>query len=178
MIKLHLACGPHIVKGWDNIDILKGKDIIHHDLRKSLPYKESSVDSIFHEHFIEHLTKSEAESFLRDCHRVLKTGSAMRIGWPDLKRLLNAYVLKKKKYMDYVLPFLEEHRYGRDWDESFSDLLFGWEHRYAYTAKHLVKALESAGFKNVKIKKQGQSDFGIALDFRKDPATTYIEAVK
>jgi predicted SAM-dependent methyltransferase len=177
-VKLHLACGPHIVDGWENIDILKGKNIKNHDLRKPLPYKESSVDVIFHEHFIEHLTKLEAEAFLLDCHRVLRKGGAVRIGWPDLKRLLNAYTFKKKNYMDYVAPLLEDHRYGRDWDETFSDLIFGWEHRYAYTAKHLIKVLETAGFKNVRIKKQGQSDFGIALDFRKDPATTYIEATK
>lgn len=177
-IRLHLACGPNVVDGWENIDILKGEGIIHHDLRQPLPYKDNSVDVIFHEHFIEHLTKVEAEAFLKDCHRILKKGGAMRLGWPDLKRLLNAYLLKKKSYMDYVLPFLEDHRYERDWDESFSDLLFDWEHRYAYTAKHLKRVLEDSGFKIVKIKKQGQSDFDIALDFRKDPATTYIEAVK
>ncbi len=80
--------------------------------------------------------------------------------------------------MDYVLPNLEDHRYDRDWDETFSDLLFDWEHRYAYTAKHLMKVIETAGFKNVNVKKVGKSDFDIALDFRKDPATTYIEATK
>jgi len=176
--KLHLACGPNIVDGWDNLDILNNKGIIRHDLRKPLPYKDGSVDLIFHEHFIEHLTKLEAEAFLRDCYRVLKPGGAMRIGWPDLKRLLNAYMLRSKKYIQYVEPYLEDHRYPHNWDESFSDLLFGWEHRYAYTAKHLTKVLESAGFQTVKTKKQGQSDFDIALDFRKDPATTYLEVAK
>lgn len=177
-IRLHLACGPNIVKGWDNIDILDRKYIKKHDLRKPLPYKDSSVDAIFHEHFIEHLTKLEAEAFMLDCLRVLKPGGAMRVGWPDLKRLINAYVFKKKSYLDYILPFLENHRYGRNWDEMLSDALFDWEHRYAYTAEHLKEVLITAGFKNVKIKKHGQSDFDIALDFRKDPATTYIEAEK
>lgn len=177
-VKLHLACGPNIVDDWVNIDILHGKNIKHHDLRKPLPYTDNSVDAIFHEHFIEHLTKSEAEAFLLDCFRVLKKGGAMRVGWPDLKRLISAYLLKKKSYMDYVLPHLEEHRYGKNYDELFSDCLFGWEHRYAYTARHLVRVLETAGFKGISIKKPGQSDFDIALDFRRDPATTYIEAVK
>lgn len=39
-IKLHLACGPNIVNGWQNIDILKGKNIINHNLTKPLPYKD------------------------------------------------------------------------------------------------------------------------------------------
>jgi predicted SAM-dependent methyltransferase len=177
-VKLHLACGPNVVEGWHNLDIEVRKGVKKHDLRKPLPYKTGSVDAIFHEHFIEHLTKVEAEAFLRDCRRALKKGGAMRVGWPDLKRLINAYLLKKKKYMDYVEPYLENHRYGRDWDESFSDLLFDWDHRYAYTAKHLMKVLKDAGFRDVQIKPHGKSDFDIALDFRKDPATTYIEAIK
>ncbi len=177
-IKLHLACGPHIVKGWQNIDILKDKKIIQHDLRKPLPYKNNTVDAIFHEHFIEHLTKTEAEDFLKECQRVLKKGAPIRLGWPDLRKLINAYLLRKKSYQNYVLPHLEDHRYGKDWDELVSDCLFGWEHRYAYTAKHLMRVLETTGFKGISIKKPGQSDFDIALDFRRDPATTYIEAVK
>ncbi len=177
-VKLHLACGPNIVKDWQNIDILKGKDIINHDLTKPLPYKDNSVDAIFHEHFIEHLTKLEAEEFFKECFRVLKPGKAMRVGWPDLNRLLKAYFLRNKKYRDYVLPHVEDHRYGKNWDEIFSDCLFSWEHRYAYTAKHLKLVIASAGFKTVNIMPHGLSDQDIALDFRNDPATTYIEAVK
>lgn len=178
IVKLHLACGPHIVDGWVNIDILKGKNIKNHDLRKPLPYKANSVDVIFHEHFIEHLTKLEAEAFLLDCHRVLKKGGAVRIGWPDLQKLLKAYFFKQKKYKNHALPHLEGHRYGENWDEIFSDCLFNWEHRYAYTARHLKLALSSAGFKDIKTMKHGVSHNDIALDFRNDPATTYIEAVK
>ncbi len=177
-VKLHLACGPHIVEGWDNIDILRNKGIIRHDLRQPLPYKDSTVDAIFHEHFIEHLIKTDAEVFLKECHRVMKKGAAMRIGWPDLKKLLNAYVFKRKTYMNYVLPHLEDHRFGKSWDEMVSDCLFSWEHRYAYTAKHLMSVLEATGFKEVSIQKPGISAYDIALDFRRDPATTYIEAVK
>lgn len=177
-IKLHLACGPYIVDDWINIDILEGEKIVHHDLRQPLPYKDNSVDAIFHEHFIEHLPKPEAEAFLRDCYRVLKPNAAMRLGWPDLARLIRAYNFKNKKYHSYVLPHLDDHRFGDNWDEIFSDCLFSWEHRYAYTANHLTKVLQSSGFRDVTKKKYRQSSFGIALDFRNDPATTYLEMVK
>lgn len=177
-VRLHLACGPNIVKGWHNIDILKGKDIINHDLTKPLTYKDETIDAIFHEHFIEHLTKLQAEAFLKECYRVLKPGKAMRVGWPDLNKLLKAYFLRNKKYRDYVLPHVEDHRYGQNWDEIFSDCLFSWEHRYAYTAKHLKQVILSAGFREAVIMQHGQSTHDIALDFRNDPATTYIEATK
>lgn len=177
-IKLHLACGPNIVKDWVNIDILDKKGITIHDLTKPLPYKDSSVDAIFHEHFIEHLSKAEAEAFLRDCYRVLKLGGIMRIGWPDLKKLINAYNFKKRKFKDYVLPHMADHRHGGNWDEIFSDCLFGWEHKYAYTANHLKKVVADIGFKDVEVKKYKQSSYDVALDFRDDPATTYVESIK
>lgn len=177
-LKLHLACGPHIVDGWVNIDILKEKGIVVHDLREPLPYKDSHVDAIFHEHFIEHLSKTEAEAFLKDCYRVLKPGGVMRIGWPDLKKLINAYVFKKRTYRDYVLPHIPNHRFGENWDEIFSDCLFSWEHKYAYTVNHLKTVLADVGFRNVKVKHYKDSNYGIALDFRNDPATTYLEMIK
>lgn len=177
-LKLHLACGPNIIDGWDNLDILKTNGIINHDLRKALPYKDNSVDAIFHEHFIEHLTKLEAEFFLSECLRVIRPGGAMRIGWPDMKKLLNAYFFKRSKYMAYVGPHQEDKTFDKDWDEMISDCLFGWEHRYAYTSNHLKKVLLRTGFENVRTMKPGVSNYDIALDFRRDPATTYLEVVK
>lgn len=177
-LKLHLACGPNIAEGWANIDILEGEKIKHHDLTEPLPYDDASVDAIFHEHFIEHLIKTDAENFLNDCYRVLKTDGAMRLGWPDLEKLLNAYVSKDHVYEDHALPYLEDHRFGAFWDEIIVDCLFDWDHRYAYTAGHMVRILERTGFKNVEIKNAGDSDHGIALDYRRDPATTYIEMIK
>lgn len=177
-LRLHLACGPNVVDGWENIDILKSPGIKNLDLRKPMPYRDRSVDAIFHEHFIEHLTKKEAESFFKECHRILKPNAVMRVGWPDLKKLIDAYFFKNRKYKKYVLPFLENHRFGENWDEILSDCLFDWEHRYAYTAKHLIMVLERTGFKEVGVKKYKDSDYDIALDFRNDPATTYLEMVK
>ncbi len=63
--------------------------------------------------------------------------------------------------MNYVLPHLEDHRFSKSWDEMVSDCLFGWEHRYAYTSKHLVQLLESVGFQDVKVKKEGVSAYNI-----------------
>jgi SAM-dependent methyltransferase len=177
-VKLHLACGPNVEPGWENIDILTGPGLKTLDLRGPLPYADESVDAIFHEHFIEHLTKAEAERLLKEAHRVLKPGSAMRVGWPDLQRLLRAYFLRRRKYKNYVLPSLEGHVYGDDWDEIFADCIFGWEHRYAYTARHLSQVLRTTGFDDVRVMPAGESRHGIALDFRRDPATTYLEAVK
>jgi predicted SAM-dependent methyltransferase len=158
--------------------LLEGPRIRTLDLRQPLPYEDDSIDAIFHEHFIEHLTKQEGERFLSETYRVLKPGGAMRIGWPDLQRLLRAYFFKRGKFKDYVLPALAHHHFGGFWDEIFSDCMFDWEHRYAYTARHLSRVLMAAGFREVNTMSPGESRYGIALDFRRDPATTYLEAHK
>jgi len=59
-MKLHLACGPHKKEGYLNIDIApeSNADIIA-DMRQ-LNFGAASVDEIWMEHAIEHLTRREA----------------------------------------------------------------------------------------------------------------------
>lgn len=64
------------------------------------------------------------------------------------------------------------------WDEFIADLLYSWDHCYMYTTRLLFEYFKLAGFKDIKIKKFGESDLGFAWDTRNDPDTTYIEARK
>lgn len=107
MIKLHVGCGPRILKGWINIDLLfepyenylkyygdtyysenqRGdyNDFISLDAGKNiLPFLDNTVDVIFSEDFIEHLSQKNQIFFLAECYRVLKPGCVNRINTPDL----------------------------------------------------------------------------------------------
>lgn len=107
ILKLHFGCGPRILKGWINIDLsfepyenylkyytdeyypenIRGtrSDLFVFDITKSsLPLPNNSVDLIFHEDFIEHLSQKNQVIFLSECYRVLKPGSIHRINTPDL----------------------------------------------------------------------------------------------
>lgn len=183
-IKLHLGCGTNIAKGWTNVDNnpdykIKQPGLYRKwDLRKPLPYKQDSVEKIFHEHFIEHLTKPQAEAFLRDCYKVLKPGGVMRIGWPDTTKLIRAYTLRDKKYFDYISKNINYGMVLGTWDELLVDFFYSWDHKYGYTRSHLKKLLHYIGFKDIKFKKYMHSGHGFDIDMRNDPATTYIEVVK
>lgn len=174
---LHLGSGTNIIKGWDNLDLEPRKGAIVCDLSKPLPYKDKQVDKIFTEHVIEHLPKSEGKMVLDECFRVLQDGGVLRIGWPVFDKLLKAYRYKSSKYKDFIMPHLPEQVTG-SWDEILSDCLFSWEHKYAYTTKHMSLLLSVIGFVDVKPKKYMQSDFGIKFDVRNDPATGYLECRK
>lgn len=176
-VKLHLGSGNNVIEGWVNYDISPEKGAKKLDLRKRLPHADNSVDLIFSEHVIEHFTKTEGERLLYECYRVLRKGGGMRIGWPGLEKLIKAYLIKSNAYKNHVLPHIE-HNLFHTWDELFSDSLFSWEHRYAYTSRHLKELLYYVGFREIKSKKFGDSDYNIVFDIRDDPATNYIEAQK
>lgn len=176
-VNLHLGSGNNVIKGWINYDIDPEKGAKKLDLRKGLPHADNSVDLIFSEHVIEHFTKADGEKLLRECHRVLKKDGGLRIGWPGLEKLLKAYLLRNNAYKNHVTPHIK-HNHFHTWDELFSDSLFSWEHKYAYTSRHLKQLARFVGFRDVKSKKYGDSDYNIVFDIRDDPATTYIEARK
>ncbi|GMO53904.1 MAG: hypothetical protein Ta2G_12530 [Termitinemataceae bacterium] len=78
LIKLHLGCGTVYKDTWVNIDNNSDNNIekidINYDLRNDLPFPDNSVDFIFNEHFLEHLTVEEGQHSLRDFIRVKKRG--------------------------------------------------------------------------------------------------------
>lgn len=68
-LKLHLGCGTVYKDSWINIDNNSDSNIqkldLKYDLRKGIPFKDSSVDYIYNEYFLEHLSVKEGQSFLK-----------------------------------------------------------------------------------------------------------------
>jgi len=173
-----------LAKNWTNVDNNFDKNInlkkldLNWDLTKPLPYKDGTVDLVFHEHFIEHLKKEDGYAFLKECYRLLKPGGVMRVGWPDIARLIRAYALRDKKYYDYIGPRVHGGMKLDMWDELIPDFFYSWDHQYGYTRKHMKALLLEIGFSKVTQKKFQQSDYDFDIDVRNDPATTYLEAIK
>ena len=93
MIKLHLGCGRNILDGWINTDYntakFSGSDYL--DVTKKFPYDNNSVDYIFSEHMIEHISYQDGKFMLEESFRVLKSSGKIRISTPDLKFLIKLY---------------------------------------------------------------------------------------
>src|SRR5437870_645768 len=86
---LNLGGGGNLLPGCLTADIHPAADC-YADLRRTLPFADASVDAVFCEEAIEHIAKSEAEGFLRECVRILRPGGVMRITTPDLDYLAAA----------------------------------------------------------------------------------------
>jgi len=91
---LNLGCGNRYHKGgeWINIDFVsRHEDVIAHDLLKGIPFPDNYFDAVYHSHVLEHFSRTDAASFLRECHRVLKPGGIIRIAVPDLEAIIDHY---------------------------------------------------------------------------------------
>lgn len=104
-LKLHFGCHARILKGWINLDLAypatarkktylfpdpvaaRGdkKDFFAIDFAEGpMPLPDNSVEVIFHEDFLEHLSQRDTMLFLAETWRVLKKEGVHRISTPDL----------------------------------------------------------------------------------------------
>lgn len=149
-IMLNIGCGTDYKEGWINIDNNSDSNIekldLNWDLRNPLPFEDSTVDFVFNEHFIEHLTVEESQKSIKDFMRVLKPGGVMRIATPDLEDIFELYNDKKWKSR----PVIKNHNleFIRTRAELVNMSFSWWGHKWIYDWEELHRRLEEAGFHN------------------------------
>ncbi len=151
VIPLHIGCGTLYKEGWINIDNNSDHNIqnldINYNLAHGIPFPDNSVDYIYHEHFIEHLSLDEGLSFLKECHRVLKKGATMRIACPDLDQLIQHYINNNWQQQDWVT------KYQCEWIKTRCQMINTcmnqepWGHKYVYNREELKLRLTQSGFR-------------------------------
>ena len=162
-LKLHLGCGTVYKEGWVNIDNNSDNNItkldLNWDLRYPMPFPKNSVDFIFHEHMLEHLTSDEGQTFLKDCKRVLKKGGVMRIAMPDLRACIDTYL--DDDWKEHNKAFLK--KFGMDHIKTKAEMLNinfrNWGHKWLYDWEELERRLKDVGFAKIEQKKLRQSNY-------------------
>ena len=163
--KLHLGCGANLLPGWLNTDLLPWNDsVMFLDATAPFPLPDASVDYLFSEHMIEHVSHADGLAMLRECSRVLKPGGVLRIATPDLCRLVSlltqpagaAQVDYLREATDRFLSHSRRYRPGLVLNHAIS--AFG--HRFIYDAETLRDALVDAGFERIHAVQRGISSHG------------------
>lgn len=144
-MKLHLGCGQIIKPGWENLDLEPGAGGRSVDLTKPLPYPSGTVEAVFSEHFIEHITQEQGKALLRECHRVLIPGKWVRVSTPNL------YVLAKDYLYDNTSRWQQTGWEPMTPAELLNQGMRFWGHQYLYDARELTRAFHRAGFTNVRL---------------------------
>lgn len=176
MLMLHIGCGDVYFDHWINIDLESEKADLHHDLRHPLPFEDNSVDFIYNEHFIEHLTLQEGLAAMADFYRVLKKGGVVRIATPDLDYLIFRYIFFWK-HQEWIKKY--GYRRLKTRAEMLNLCFREWGHQYLYNQQELKRRLKEAGFHKIYSQKFQKSKYPELRnrETRKD-SKLILEAVK
>lgn len=148
-MKLHLGCCHIILPDFVNYDIAPGPGGVVQDLTKPLPHEDNTVDFIFSEHFLEHITRPEALGLMKECYRVLKPGAKCRVTVPGLEHVVEDYV---NNYKDRYGDMLKMDTVCQMLNNSMRN----WGHQHLYDTEDLVLLFKEAGFTIVNEVKHGE----------------------
>lgn len=172
--RLHLGCGSNLLPGWLNVDLNDLDGVFRHDLTRPLPFPTGAVEFVYSEHFIEHITRDQALSLLKECGRVLKPGGILRLSTPNLKKLVDEYLARRISEWEDV-----------DWRPATPCRLVNeglrlWGHQFVYDDDELTLLLHEAGFRHVDAVAWGESRHPElrGLECRPFHGEIIVEAVK
>lgn len=149
MRRIQFGAGSLHIDGWENYEQSEV------DITLPLPFETGSVDCIFCEMVIEHVTPQQAWSFICECHRVLTQGGKIRLVIPDFVR---CWKLKNPDWLRVNQGVTNNDGTLRD---QMKSILFAHGHQGLWTAELLQAVMESIGFSNVGVCEAHQSRIGM-----------------
>lgn len=160
--RLHIGSGGNLLNGWLNSDILDLKPgMIFLDARERFPFETGSLNFVYSEHLLEHLSYPDGSTHLKECWRVLKPGGVLRISTPDLAFLTGFYendTSENKEYLDWASNWY--------WNQPthekalvFNYYMTSWGHKFIYDYTLLKNTCETIGFRQVTKEEIGKSGF-------------------
>lgn len=190
-ISLRLAQYPLLVTILRNTGLISEKQrrfmelVREHDIRYAnvvghIPEPNGSVGVLYSCHMLEHLERSEAESFLLEARRVLSPGGIIRIVVPDLRHHVEAYMREADadSFMESLYVAVPK---PVGLGGMLKYLLVGERHHlWMYDGKSLCRLLQQAGFKDAQVLPPGKTtihDPGQLDLFERDEESVYVEAV-
>ena len=131
-VRLNIGAGVTFIPGFVNVDITDRGDICLDLNHERLPFDDNSIDLIFSNHTIEHLT-----GYLHaigEIHRVLKHGGELLVGVPYVTlteyNLVNPY--HKQHFNEFSFDFFDPQRLLGSAAESGGVMFCKVCHRFHY----------------------------------------------
>lgn len=155
-LDLHIGCGPCVLPGWINIDIHPAP--LATNVLWGLPFADGAARHVFLSHLLEHLFyPNDVHPFLQDIRRVLAPGGVVRIIVPDIAACIEAYRANDAGFF----AARRRHWGGDGTTTRLEDFLAyagagpdpAWmfqAHKFGYDYETLARALERAGFVDVR----------------------------
>ena len=150
-LRLNVGSGSWPLAYWTNLDAdPEAKDVDVCAVVPPIPYDDESLLEVWAGHFLEHLSRDEAQVFLEEAYRVLMPKGKLGILVPDTREIMRRYLAGS---IDAV-----EYPYATWWDVNDLDAvchLFLYStvqdspHRWGWDQHTLARAMTLAGFKDL-----------------------------
>lgn len=150
MKKLNLGCGSDYMHGWVNIDSGNVRCDISHDIEVfPWPIEDSSVNEIKMQHILEHISKENFISFVREVYRVCCNAAIINIVspyagsdnfWTDPTHKM-PLTTRTFDYFDNTKP-LYENGIAYGWDDIKINVLSAYLKQKAANGPDVVFQLE------------------------------------
>ena len=149
---LNVGCGPNINQNYINLDYLwvPGVDVCW-DITKGIPLESESMEGIFTEHCLEHISFSQCKDAINDFYRILQPKGVVRIILPDAELYLDLYE-QSKNGKNVEFPYVSDTEKKNNFTPimSVNRIFRDHGHLFAYDAETLAVLLKNAGFINIK----------------------------
>jgi len=141
---------------WLNADVIdlsefarrNGYKFQRMDVTLSLPFLDESVDCIVSHHLLEHLNREQGTRFLKECYRILRPSAVIRVSVPDTRLITEVY--NRGELIKTYAPVNIGVEKSKDEAEALYRILFDG-HATLYDGESLKRAMEEAGFINVRV---------------------------
>jgi len=152
---------------------LKDSNLIYHDLSHGIPFLSNVCPNIYSSHFLEHLSRQEAENLICECFRVLQPEGRVRLAVPSLEyEIRNMRIALNQYEKGNSQPVMEYLKSRPGYTNRYS------VHRYMYDYNELGSLLSSVGFVDIEQSsyKTGKMKYCEKLDTREN--SLFVEARK
>lgn len=139
--RLHIG-GWEVREGWEILDAVERDGVDHvGDAADLTRFPDGTFVEIYASHVVEHFDfKDELPAVLREWHRVLQPGGALRVSVPDLERLCHLY----------LTPRLAPEGRISIMQMMFGSHVDGWDYHMVGLDEHyLGSLLQQAGFTGI-----------------------------
>lgn len=184
--RLNMGCGLHREPGWINADADPRADveIVLRD-GEPLPFGDGTLDVVFSEHFLEHLSFVDGCHFFRESQRVLKRGGTFRVSCPDLDAIARMLQPADDSWRALARIYESIGDFGEG-ELSCPERVVNWafyghEHKHIWTFRQLEEELCRAGFAGARRVALGTSGVTGGAIERRIPEAFYsliVEATK
>jgi predicted SAM-dependent methyltransferase len=177
-LRLIFGCGETRYPGWVGIDCFRHRSVdLLLDLRRRLPFHDSSVEYCYSEHFLEHLYPDEAERHFREVLRILKPGGVYRIVVPAAIQFMSKYLEGDEAFFALAHPWEK-----RPLDALYKIINWSGEHRGIYDFAQVEYLAKETGFAAARQCRVNQSSVPSLRIDRSEPQrvaeSLYAEVVK